>query len=242
MAPTQNSKTKKSTSIVDESSPPDTVLSSPPDTVLVEPSTNIPDTTTVMSSFAQADHYATLLESIRANQVTIQTLMTKLDTNSILLDGTSKKLLTLCDQVQSLQSTVLDTMPKELNATFEVVKQDLRLDVSTSITNLSTKIYQDIRTHQTESLQCFKTQAIGISHITTKIADLSKTLSTIHDTSLSKLDVEQIVVSKWQDELTHTSKVIMTCRKMSMIVFLLWIKLFSLPSIRLFIIIQSFYD
>ncbi len=193
MATTRNSKTKKSPSIVNESSPPDTVL--------VEPSTNIQDTTTVMSSFVQTDHYATLLESIRANQVTIQTLMTKLDTNSILLDGTSKKLLTLYDQVQSLQSTVLDTMPKELNATLEVVKQDLRLDVSTSITNLSTKIYQDIRTHQTESLQCFKTQAIGISHITTEIADLSKTLSTIQDTSLSKLDVEQIVVSKWQDEL-----------------------------------------
>jgi hypothetical protein len=193
MATTRNSKTKKSPSIMDESSPPDTVL--------VEPSTNIQDTTTVMSSFVQTDHYATLLESIRANQVTIQTLMTKLDTNSILLDGTSKKLLTLYDQVQTLQSTVLDTMPKELNATLEVVKQDLRLDVSTSITNLSTKIYQDIRTHQTESLQCFKTQAIGISHITTEIADLSKTLSTIQDTSLSKLDVEQIVVSKWQDEL-----------------------------------------
>ena len=103
MVTTQNSKTKKSPSIVDELSPPDTVL--------VEPSTNIQDTTTVMSSFVQTDHYATLLESIRANQVTIQTLMTKLDTNSILLDGTSKKLLTLYDQVQSLQSTVLDTMP-----------------------------------------------------------------------------------------------------------------------------------
>jgi hypothetical protein len=58
-----------------------------------------------------------------------------------------------------------------------------------------------LNTHHSESIQCFKSQATNIAHLASDGADLSKTLSFVQDSTLSKLDVERIVVQKWQDKL-----------------------------------------
>jgi hypothetical protein len=189
MAPTRSSSNKKTASVPDDSSP--------------NPSTTLVDTSPAMEVplVPTSARFDSLLESIRDNQVTIQALMSKLDVNSVMLDNTSAKLMILYDQVQTMHSTVTDTIPKDFNNTLDTAKHDFRHDITTAITDFLTTVYQDIRTHHSESLQCFKTQAIGISHLTAEIADLSKTLSTVQDTALSKLDVERIVVQKWQDEL-----------------------------------------
>jgi len=62
-------------------------------------------------------------------------------------------------------------------------------------------VYQGLNNHHSESIQCFKSHASSLAHLATDVSDLSKTLSIVQDTALSKLDVERIVVQKWQDEL-----------------------------------------
>ncbi len=105
MAPTRSSSNKKTVSVPDDSSP--------------NPSTTLVDTSPAMEVplVPTSARFDSLLESIRDNQVTIQALMSKLDVNSVMLDNTSAKLMILYDQVQTMHSTVTDTIPKDFNNT-----------------------------------------------------------------------------------------------------------------------------
>ena len=200
-------RSKKQATVLDDSSSPSPPVDHP-STVTMIPDPNLNPSTTDTSLAITSDRFEILLRSIKANQVNIdhnqaaiQALVSKLDITSSALETTSKHLITLSDQVEMMTFTISKTIPQELQSSVETVKSDLRVDFSTAITDLSTKVYQDLNAHHSESLQCFKSHASSIAHLATDVSALSRTLSTIQDTTLSKLDVERLVVAKWQDEL-----------------------------------------
>ncbi len=204
MAPTL--RPKKSTTGLEDSSPPSTTIVDSSQPAMTTTTTGFQDLDN--SSVITSDRFEMLLRSIQANQLnidnnqaTIQALISKLDRTSSVLENTSKRLLDLSDQVESINLIVSENIPQEIQSSIASAKNDLHIDFSTTIANFSTKVYQDLNTHHSESIQCFKSQATNIAHLASDGADLSKTLSFVQDSTLSKLDVERIVVQKWQDEL-----------------------------------------
>jgi hypothetical protein len=195
------SRSKKSTTVLDDSSPSTQMASDPNQATSNQP-------TAVISEPATQDRFETLLHSIKANQInidqnqaTIQALVSKLDITSSVLETTSKRLIDLSDQVQVMNTIVTETLPQEIQSSIESVRENLRIDFSTAITDFSSKVYQDLTTYHSDSVNCFKSHATNIAKLATNVSDLSRTLCTIQDTSLSRLDVERLVVAKWQDEL-----------------------------------------
>jgi predicted transcriptional regulator len=186
------------------STPGTTVETSLPTSTSSTDSVTVQDNSTVITS----NHFEMLLQSFKAtqanidnNQVTIQALVSKLVITSSALENTSKRLLDLSDQVQTMNLAITKTIPNEIQSNVTSIQNDLWLDFSTAIANFSTKVYQGLNNHHSESIQCFKSHASSLAHLATDVSDLSKTLSIVQDTALSKLDVERIVVQKWQDEL-----------------------------------------
>jgi len=204
MAPTL--RPKKTTTGLEDSSPPSTTIVDSSQPAMTTTTTSFQDLDN--SSVITSDRFEMLLRSIQANQLnidnnqaTIQALISKLDRTSSVLENTSKRLLDLSDQVESINLIVSENIPQEIQSSIASAKNDLHIDFSTTIANFSTKVYQDLNTHHSESIQCFKSQAANIAHLASDVKDLSKTLSFVQDSTLSKLDVERIVVQKWQDEL-----------------------------------------
>jgi len=193
---------KKPSTVMDDSSPSTTAASDPTPTNPTQSTMIISDAT------SPSDRFEMLLNSIKTNQInidhnqaTIQALVSKLDLTFSVLETTSKRLINLSDQVQTMNTIISETIPQEIQSSIETVKGKLWIDFSMAINDFSTKLYHDLNTHHSDFMQCFKSHATNIAKLADDVSDLSRTLSTIQDTSLSLLDVDRLVVAKWQDEL-----------------------------------------
>jgi hypothetical protein len=139
-------------------------------------------------------------KTIEANQKTIETITSRLTAHAVSLESTSKILSDLYATVQSVSSTVTE-LPKLFEVKLENVQKDLRSDFSNALNPFGTKFYTDLSSHHIDTTETFKNYATTMATISTDVVNLIKNLSNLQETTLSKLDVEHIVVQKWQDEL-----------------------------------------
>jgi predicted nucleic acid-binding Zn-ribbon protein len=181
--PTTRSSTSKSTLYADAST-----------------SFDILDDSLITSTSVDVPNLKTLLLSIQANQKTIEAINSRLTEHSTSLETTSKTLTTLDTTLQAVYTTVTN-LPKTFDFKIETVQQDFRSNLSTAMNSLGNKFYKDLSAHHIEMTECFKNYATTMADFSTDIINLNKNLSTLQEATLSKLDIERIVVEKWQDEL-----------------------------------------
>jgi protein-arginine kinase activator protein McsA len=109
-------------------------------------------------------------------------------------------LTNLDNTVQAVRTTVTD-LPKTFDVKLETVQQDLRSNLMTTVNSLVNTFYTDLSKHHVETTECFKTYATTMASISTDVINLNKHLTALKDTTSSKIDVERLVVAKWQDKL-----------------------------------------
>jgi hypothetical protein len=181
--PTTRSSTSKSTSYADAST-----------------SFDILDDSSITSTSVDVSDLKTLMLSIQANQKTIEAIISRLTEQSISLESTSKAVTTLDQTIKDICSTV-DKLPSSFDIKLETVQQELRYNISTAVTSLGDKIYKDLSAHHIATTECFKHYATSSAGLSSDVINLNKNVTTLQDTTLSKLDIERIVIEKWQDEL-----------------------------------------
>jgi len=181
--PTTRSSTSKSPSYADAST-----------------SFDVLDDSSLTSNPVDTSDLKALMLSIQTNQKTIEAINSRLTEQSISLESTSKAVITLDLAIKDVSSTV-DKIPSSFDLKLETVQQELRSNISAAITSLGGKLYQDLSAHHIDTTECFKNYATSLSSLSNDVHNLNKNVTTLQDATLSKLDIERIVVEKWQDEL-----------------------------------------
>jgi len=158
------------------------------------------DDSSITSNSVDVSDLKTLMLSIQANQKTIEAINSRLTEQSISLESTSKAVTTLDKTIKDVCSTV-NELPTSFEIKLATAQQELCSAFSTAINSLGSKVYQDLSTHHIDTTECFKNYATSLASLSTDVINLNKNLTTLQDATLSKLDIERLVVEKWQDEL-----------------------------------------
>jgi hypothetical protein len=95
-----------------------------------------------------------------------------------------------------VHTTVTD-LPKTIDVKLETFQEDLRSNLMTAVNSLVNTFYTDLSKHHVETTECFKTYATTMASISTDVINLNKHLTALKDATLSKIDVECLVVAKW---------------------------------------------
>jgi hypothetical protein len=114
------------------------------------------------------------------------------------LESTSKTLATLDTNFQTIQHTISNNLPKEFDTKLSTIQQ---ADFTTALSSFGNKIYQHLYSQHIETTASFQHNASTLTHLSDEIICLSQNMVTLEDSSLSKSDVEHLVVQKWQDKL-----------------------------------------
>jgi len=77
----------------------------------------------------------------------------------------------------------------------------LRSELDTQFNSFGNHFTANLTSQRNDTDLCFKSHAETITRIIDDVVTVSKNLSSLQETSLSKNDVKHIVVAKWQDEL-----------------------------------------
>jgi len=77
----------------------------------------------------------------------------------------------------------------------------LRSELDTQFNSFGNHFTANLTSQRNDTDLCFKSHAATITRIIDDVVTVSKNLSSLQETSLSKNDVKHIVVAKWQDEL-----------------------------------------
>jgi len=121
------------------------------------------------------------------------------------IDTHTKMIAILDSAVKEMGTTILD-FPKMVDVKLSTIQETLRLDFSTSLQSFGHTFIQDLLSQHDSTELCFKSHAATITSIADEVSTVSKNLTTLKESSLSKLDVERIVVEKWEDELDQHIK------------------------------------
>jgi hypothetical protein len=155
------------------------------------------DELSIVSTQVDICDLKTLMLSIQVNQKMIEAINSCLTEHPTSLESTFKILTDLDNTVQAVRTTVTN-LPNTFDVKLETVQQDLCSDLMTALGNT---FYTDLSKHHVEMTECFKTYATTMASISTDVINLNKNLTALQDATLSKIDVERLVVEKWQDEL-----------------------------------------
>jgi len=181
--PTTRSSTSKSASFADAST-----------------SVDLSEDSSVPSTPVDVYDLQALMLSIQANQKTIEAINNRLTEHADSLESTSKTLINLDTTIQEVCATVTE-IPQAFDVKLETIQQGLRSDFSAAVASLGNNFYKDLSAHHIDTTECFKNYATTLAGISHDVIQLTKNLATVQETTLSKLDVERLVVEKWQDEL-----------------------------------------
>jgi hypothetical protein len=191
-------KTRSSTS---KALPPSDVASTPTDDRLddVSPSVSNPfDDHNVLAKVL--DSIKATNDSVKANQAAIDAINLKLASHSASIDSTTMALVTLDDTVTALNHTIA-ALPNGLDTQLSTAKQVLRSKFLTKLGSLSNQLYQDLSSHCDDTNTYFKNHVTTFASLRDNLLTVTKDLTVLQDTTLSTLDIECIVVQKWEDEL-----------------------------------------
>jgi hypothetical protein len=139
-------------------------------------------------------------DSIKANQVAIDAINTKLMAHSVSMITTHETLATLDATVNTLTENFA-TLPGLFETNLADVQQNLRLEFSGNLTDLNTKFCSDLSSQRNDMAACFKNHVTTITALGNDLLTTTKNLTALQESTLSRLDVERIVVQKWEDEL-----------------------------------------
>jgi len=139
-------------------------------------------------------------DSIKANQVAIDAINTKLMAHSVSMITTHETLATLDATVNTLTENFA-TLPGLFETNLADVQQNLRLEFSGNLTDLNTKLCSDLSSQRNDMTACFKNHVTTITALGNDLLTTTKNLTALQESTLSRLDVERIVVQKWEDEL-----------------------------------------
>ena len=142
-----------------------------------------------------------LMDSIKTNQLAIEAITSTLNTHSSSLETNTKSLTVLTERLQLLTTAVHETLPKDFQPKLESTKFTLTDDFSSAFNSFSSKVSQDLSMFYSDTTVSFKNHTKAITQISDDITNLTTTVTSLQDRTLSKADVEDIVVAKWQDEL-----------------------------------------
>ena len=142
-----------------------------------------------------------LMDSIKVSQSAIEAITTTLNTHSVSLETNTKSLTVLTESLQLLTQTVHDTLPKDFQEKLESTRTAMNKDFSSTLNSFSSQVYQNLSTYHSDTTAGFKNHTKAIAQVSDDVATLTTTITSLQDRTLSKTDVEHIVVAKWQDEL-----------------------------------------
>jgi hypothetical protein len=140
------------------------------------------------------------MDSIKATNRAIDMITQRLTAQTTSIDTHTKMIAILDSAVKEMGTTILD-FPKMVDVKLSTIQETLRLDFSTSLQSFGHTFIQDLLSQHDSTELCFKSHAATITSIADEVSTVSKNLTTLKESSLSKLDVERIVVEKWEDEL-----------------------------------------
>ena len=142
-----------------------------------------------------------LMDSIKVSQSAIEAITTTLNTHSASLETNTKSLTILTESLQILTKTVHDTLPKDFQEKLESTRTAMNQDFSSTLNSFSSQVYQNLSTYHSDTTAGFKNHTKAIAQVSDDITTLTTTVTSLQDRTLSKTDVEHIVVAKRQDEL-----------------------------------------
>jgi len=81
------------------------------------------------------------------------------------------------------------------------VSQDLHSEFSSTLKTFHTAIGTDLASFCSDTNACFKNHVSTITNLSDTVLAITKNLTTIQESALSKSDIENLIVQKWEDEL-----------------------------------------
>jgi len=143
---------------------------------------------------------ATVMDSIKAAQRAIDAITLRLTTHSTSIDTVTKNLSVLADDVKEVCHTV-DNLPTLFDAKLEAVSENLRSDFSTTLTTFRTDFAEGFTSYRSDTNACFKNHVTTINNLSDTVLTITKNITSIQETTLSKPEIERLIVQKWEDEL-----------------------------------------
>jgi len=140
------------------------------------------------------------MDSIKATNQAIDMITQRLTAQTTSIDTHTKMIAILDSAVKEMGTAILD-FPQMVDVKLNTIQETLRSDFSTSLQSFGQTFIQDLLSQRDSTELCFKSHATTITSIADEVSTVSKNLTTLKESSLSKLDVEWIVVEKWEDEL-----------------------------------------
>ena len=102
--------------------------------------------------------------------------------------------------VKSLNNLVAD-LPRQIDTKLEIAYQDLRSEFSSNLKDLGTQLATEISANRTDTTTCFKNHVTTITNLSDTVLAITKNLTVLRENTLSKPDIEHLIVKKWEDEL-----------------------------------------
>ena len=143
---------------------------------------------------------ATVMESIKATNHAIDAISSRLSSHTTSIDDNTKKIATLNSFIKDVTSTITN-LPDVFDSKLEIIQETLRSEFGTQFNSFGNRFTANMTSQRNDTDLCFKSHAATITRIIDDVVNISKNLSSLQETTLSKNDVEHIVVAKWQDEL-----------------------------------------
>jgi hypothetical protein len=107
--------------------------------------------------------------------------------------------------VKSLNNLVAD-LPRQIDTKLEIAYQDLRSEFSSDLKDLGTQLATEISATRTDTNTCFKNHVTTITNLSDTVLAITKNLTVLQENTLSKPDIEHLIVKKWEDELDPHNK------------------------------------
>jgi hypothetical protein len=162
---------------------------------------NIDDISLVVpDSIGDSFGLETVMDSIKAAQRAIDAITLRLTAQTDSIDATTKHLSKLEHNLDLMNSTITD-LPESINMKLATVSQELRTEFSSTLHNFSTAVHDDITSFRSDTNACFKNHVTTIGNLGDTVLALTKNLTILQETTLSKPDIENLIVQKWEDEL-----------------------------------------
>ncbi len=143
---------------------------------------------------------ATVMDSIKAAQHAIDAIALRLTTQSTSIDTVTTNLSTLEDEVQQVRHKVND-LPALFDMKLDTVTKQLHDDFSTTLKTFGTDFTDEFTSYHSDTNACFKNHVTTISNLSDTVLAITQNLTKIQESSLSKQDIETLIVQKWEDEL-----------------------------------------
>jgi len=162
-------------------------------------STSVPDTQDNILPTDSAG-LEIIMEKLRMAQCDIDTISLRLTQHSVFIETTTKTIETLANDITSVNDTITN-LPSKIDMKLETAYQDLRSEFSSDLKDLGTQLATQISSNHHDTNTCFKNHVTTIMNLSDTVLAITKNLTVLQENTLTKPDIEHLIVQKWEDEL-----------------------------------------